>query len=226
MGALMLASCSIGMTSNEKQPETITKSDVDSLSYMIGYSFGQQIKGSDFGAISYDKIIAGMKDAIKGVEVDQAQFYAVINGFMEKRMASVKEANDAQAAKFFEENAKKDGVVTTASGLQYMIVREGNGVKPIAGSTVEVNYEGTTLDGEVFDSSYARGEAATFPLNQVIAGWTEGIQLVDEGGEIILWIPAALAYGERGAGGMIGPNQALKFRVELIKIQTMGEAAE
>jgi FKBP-type peptidyl-prolyl cis-trans isomerases 1 len=226
MGAIILASCSAGMTSNEKQPASITKADVDSLSYMIGYSFGQQIKGSDFGALSYDKILSGMKDAIKGVEVDQAQFYAVLNGFMEKRMASVKEANEAEAEKFFEENGKKDGVVTTASGLQYQIVREGNGVKPLATSTIEVNYEGTTLEGEVFDSSYERGETATFPLNQVIPGWTEGLQLIDEGGEIILWIPADLAYGDRGAGGKIGPNKALKFRVELVKIQTMGEAAE
>ena len=122
--------------------------------------------------------------------------------------------------KFLKENGAKDGVKTTASGLQYKIEKEGAGKNPAATDTVTVNYEGKLLDGTVFDSSYKRNEPATFPLNRVIRGWTEGLQLVKEGGTVILYIPSKLAYGESGTpGGPIGPNETLIFKVELIKIQ-------
>lgn len=125
--------------------------------------------------------------------------------------------NKAAGEAFLAENAKKPGVVTTASGLQYQVITEGTGATPGATDNVTVHYQGTTLDGKEFDSSYKRGAPATFPLNRVIAGWTEGLQLMKEGGKSRLFIPSNLAYGERGAGRDIGPNAALIFDVELIK---------
>ena len=125
----------------------------------------------------------------------------------------------AKGEKFLEDNAKKEGVVVTASGLQYKILTPGTGRSPKATDTVEVHYEGTLIDGTVFDSSYRRKESIEFPLNQVIAGWTEGVQLMQEGAKYRFYIPSRLAYGSRGAGGVIGPNQALIFDVELIKVR-------
>lgn len=125
--------------------------------------------------------------------------------------------NKAAGEAFLAENAKKPGVITTASGLQYQVITEGTGATPGATDNVTVHYKGTTLDGKEFDSSYSRGAPATFPLNRVIAGWTEGLQLMKEGGKSRLFIPSNLAYGERGAGRDIGPNSTLIFDVELIK---------
>ena len=121
--------------------------------------------------------------------------------------------------KFLEENAKKDGIKTTATGLQYEVLREGAGPKPGATSTVEVHYEGRLLSGKVFDSSYQRNETISFPLNQVIPGWTEGLQLMATGAKYRLYIPSELGYGSRGAGADIPPNAALIFDVELISIR-------
>lgn len=130
----------------------------------------------------------------------------------------------AQSAKekgetFLKENATKEGVKTTASGLQYKIIQEGDGKQPAATDTVLVHYKGTLIDGKEFDSSYKRNEPISFPLNGVIPGWTEGLQLVKTGGKIQLFIPAALAYGSRGAGGVIGPNETLIFDIELLEVK-------
>ncbi|MGR8930829.1 MAG: FKBP-type peptidyl-prolyl cis-trans isomerase [Gammaproteobacteria bacterium] len=132
--------------------------------------------------------------------------------------ATSPEENKAAGEKFLADNAKNPGVVSTASGLQYMVFSEGTGAKPKATDNVTVHYKGTTIDGKEFDSSYGRGEPATFPLNRVIAGWTEGLQLMKEGAKYRFFIPSKLAYGERGAGAAIGPNAALIFDVELIKV--------
>ncbi|MEQ1860115.1 MAG: FKBP-type peptidyl-prolyl cis-trans isomerase [Chthoniobacteraceae bacterium] len=121
--------------------------------------------------------------------------------------------------KYLKDNSTKEGVKTTASGLQYKMVKEGTGRTPTATETVVVHYKGTTIDGKEFDSSYKRGEPAEFPLNRVIPGWTEGLQLVKEGGKALLYIPSELAYGKRGAGGDIGPDETLIFEVELLKIK-------
>jgi FKBP-type peptidyl-prolyl cis-trans isomerase len=145
---------------------------------------------------------------------------------MEKRMEAIASENAAKSAKALEANAKKSGVQTTESGLQYKIIKEGEGLKPGPRDTVEVNYEGKNLDGKVFDSSYDRGVTAKFPLDGVIKGWGEGLQLIGEGGEIELLIPADIAYGDRNVGADIGPNEALSFKVELISVRPYVEPAE
>ncbi len=134
--------------------------------------------------------------------------------------ATTPEENKAAGVAFLAENAKKANIVTTASGLQYEILTPGTGsVSPSATETVKVHYKGTTLDGKEFDSSYSRGEPISFPLNRVIPGWTEGVQLMTEGAKYRFYIPSELAYGEQGAGGSIAPNSTLIFDVELLKIQ-------
>lgn len=215
--SLMFVAC-VGATSNEKQPAGITKADVDSTSYYIGYSFGMQIAQSNMGAMSLAMINKGIKDAVSGeVEISQDAFYETVNGFIEKRMDVLASVNLEKEAEFFARNGKKEGVVTTESGIQYKILSAGNGVKPGSSDTVEVNYEGKFLDGKEFDSSYKRGETTSFSLDQVIPGWSEGLTYIDEGGKIELWIPAELAYGPSG-NGIIGPNETLNFVVELIKV--------
>lgn len=133
--------------------------------------------------------------------------------------ATTPEENKAAGEAFLSENSKKDGVITTASGLQYTVLTEGEGASPSATDRVTVHYKGTTIDGDEFDSSYSHGQPATFPLNRVIAGWTEGVQLMKEGAKYRFYIPSELAYGQHGAGGAIGPNETLIFDVELIKVQ-------
>lgn len=135
-------------------------------------------------------------------------------------MANAKspDENKAEGAAFLAENGKKEGVITTKSGLQYKVLTEGEGAAPSATDNVTVNYKGTTIDGNEFDSSYKRGTPATFPLNRVIPGWTEGLQLMKEGAKYQFYIPSDLAYGSRGAGRDIGPNSTLIFDVELIKV--------
>jgi FKBP-type peptidyl-prolyl cis-trans isomerase FklB len=149
-----------------------------------------------------------------------ATIIAFFTGFIMFSMANATtpEENKAAGEKFLAENAQKPGVITTASGLQYQVFSEGAGAMPKATDPVTVHYKGTTIDGKEFDSSYSRGAPATFPLNHVIAGWTEGLQLMKEGSKYRFYIPSKLAYGERGAGRQIGPNSALIFDVELIKV--------
>jgi FKBP-type peptidyl-prolyl cis-trans isomerase FkpA len=138
--------------------------------------------------------------------------------FLSVANAKTAEENKATGEAFLAENAKKPGVVTTASGLQYKVITEGTGASPSATSTVSVHYKGTTIQGKEFDSSYKRGAPASFPLNRVIPGWTEGLQLMKEGGKSTLYIPSNLAYGERSVGADIGPNETLIFEVELVKV--------
>ena len=131
---------------------------------------------------------------------------------------SMMEINEREGKAFLEQNASKEGVITTASGLQYKVLKEGTGKQPRALDRVTVNYEGRHLNGEVFDSSYQRGKPATFPLNRVIKGWTEGVQLMKEGAKYRLYVPYKLGYGDTGAGRKIGPRETLIFDVELIKV--------
>jgi len=217
--AFILASCCGGKTSNEKQPASIAKADVDSVGYMMGYSFGMQLKEGNFGPLDYNDIMKGMRDASKGVEVDVMEFRRIVNTFLDNRRKAIAEEMVAKSEKYLEEVRQIEGVESTMNGLLYKILDPGTGPQPTALDTVEVNYEGTNLDGKVFDSSYERGTTTTFPVQGVIKGWTEGIQLIGEGGEIMLYIPASMAYGEYGAGADIRPNEALTFKVELVKVK-------
>ena len=148
-------------------------------------------------------------------------FTVILIGFTMFSMANATtpEENKAAGMAFLAENAKKPNIVTTASGLQYEVLTKGTGASPSASDSVTVHYRGTTIDGTEFDSSYSRGAPATFPLNRVIAGWTEGVQLMKEGAKYRFYIPSDLAYGSRGAGQAIGPNSTLIFDIELIKVQ-------
>ena len=194
---------------------------MDKLSYSLGLGIGRQLlqlgakdlNVDDF-AQSIRDILAGKKPAVSDEEAQQ-----IVNNFF--REQEEKKATEAKADGeiCLKENATKEGVITLPSGLQYKVLREGNGKKPTAADVVECDYEGTLINGQVFDSSYRRGEHATFPLNQVIKGWTEGLQLMKEGAKYRFFIPYNLAYGERGAGQSIPPYAALIFDVELHKVK-------
>jgi FKBP-type peptidyl-prolyl cis-trans isomerase FkpA len=163
---------------------------------------------------------AGAEPAIAEAERNtlREEFSREMRAKMEARAAALATTNKEQGAKFLAENKAKKGVFTTPSGLQYMVLRQGAGPRPKPTDKVRVNYHGTLLDGTVFDSSYERGQPAEFMLNQVIAGWTEGVSMMPVGGKYRFWVPSELGYGERGAGGQIGPNATLVFDVELLAV--------
>ncbi|MCF0177003.1 MAG: FKBP-type peptidyl-prolyl cis-trans isomerase [Bacteroidales bacterium] len=217
---VMAAAVAVACVSSPKvnpQPKGISKSAIDSVSYAFGVWAGQTAYNTQLGDLNMSQVMKGYLDAIKQDEKANPDMAgSVLNDFLMKKNEIMAEVNLAEGTEFLVKNAKKAGVVTTESGLQYEIVRNGNGVKPTSVmDLVEVNYEGKTLDGKVFDSSYERGEPVSFNLNQVISGWSEGLQYIDEGGEIMLYIPSELGYG---ANGPMGPNQLLIFRVELLKV--------
>ena len=201
---------------------------MDKLSYALGHNIGHQLIGMGLGkSLNVDDYAAAIRDVIEGrpelmsaAEVQQTLQH-FFNELEERQQAEAAERGKAARSEgeaFLAENKKKAGIVTTASGLQYEIVKEGSGRQPKASDTVRCHYEGTLLDGTVFDSSYSRGVPAEFGLRQVIAGWTEGVQLMKEGSIFKFYIPYNLAYGEHGAGADIPPYAALIFKVELIKV--------
>lgn len=205
------------------------KTNIDSVSYAFGYLTGSQMEGAGMTTLELDYIIAGIQQALaKDTSIiDQPKMIALMRNYqveararmMKKKMAKAKE-NKKKGQDFLAENKTKEGIQTTESGLQYKVIKEGTGASPTAEDTVTVNYEGTLLNGEVFDSSYKRGQPATFPLNQVIEGWTEGLQLMKEGAVYKFWIPGELAYGTNvRPGSPIGPNALLTFKVELIEVK-------
>ena len=200
---------------------------MDKLSYALGIGIGSQLAGMGAKGLNIDDFAQAVKDVISGtpLKVNNAEAQSLVQTFFqeqeEKQRAAAAEAGKvAKAAgeSFLAENAKKEGVVVLPSGLQYQVLKEGNGKKPSATDQVKCHYEGTLIDGTIFDSSYQRNEPATFGLNQVIAGWTEGVQLMSEGAKYRFFIPYNLAYGERGAGAQIPPFAALVFDVELLKV--------
>lgn len=201
---------------------------MDKISYALGLNIGQQLKQMGLsGVLNVDDFAASVKDMLDGNQpkVSLAEAQQVLNTFFAdleaKQRAAAAEAGKAakeEGEKFLAENAKKAGVTVTASGLQYEVLKEGTGKQPTADNTVECHYEGTLINGKVFDSSYRRGETATFGLRQVIKGWTEGVQLMKEGAKYRFYIPYNLAYGENGAGADIPPYAALIFDVELVKV--------
>lgn len=201
---------------------------MDKLSYALGIGIGSQLAGMGAKELNIDDFAQAIKDVISGSElkVDNAEAQTLVQNFFQeqeaKQQAATAEAGKAAKAAgeaFLAENGKKDGVVTLPSGLQYQVLKEGDGKKPSATDQVVCHYEGTLIDGTVFDSSYKRNQPATFGLNQVIPGWTEGVQLMQEGAKYRFFIPYNLAYGERGAGAQIPPFAALVFDVELIEVK-------
>lgn len=207
-------------------PEVSLQSDDAKFSYAMGLDIGNNLKNMGV-TIDGDALIDALKVALNEGEarmtpeetakVKQAVFQKKQQQMQEKRLAEGK-VNKKAGERFLAENGKKEGVKTTASGLQYEVISEGEGPQAKAADTVKVHYVGTLLDGSEFDSSVKRGAPATFPLNAVIPGWTEGLQLMSAGSKYRLFIPSALGYGERGAGNKIGPNSVLIFEVELLEI--------
>ena len=193
---------------------------MDKLSYAWGIAMASQLKGMGVKNLSIEDYCKAVKDVFEGNELavkpEEAQklITEYLTDLQEKATKLAKEAG----IKFLEENGKKEGVHTTATGLQYVIEKEGTGKQPKATDNVTVHYTGRLLDGKVFDSSVSRGEPATFPLNRVIPGWTEGLQLMKEGAKYVFFIPSELAYGAHGAGNEIPPHSTLIFEVELIKV--------
>lgn len=197
-----------------------TNTKMDSVSYSLGVLMAQNLKQQGFDAVDAASLAKGFEDVLNGnpLKVDLEQANEIVTNHMQSKQAKKYEANITAGKKFLEENAKRTGVVTLPSGLQYEIVKEGTGPKPTANDQVTVHYEGKLIDGTVFDSSVKRGQPATFGVTQVIQGWVEGLQLMPEGSKWKLYIPYDLAYGERGAGQQIGPYSTLIFEVELLKI--------
>ena len=201
---------------------------MDKLSYALGLGSGRQLAQMGAKDMSIDDFAQAIRDVIEGndLKITNREAQEIVNDYFQKQeeqmraeMAEKGKAAKEAGEKYLAENAKKDGVVTQPSGLQYMVLKEGNGRKPKATDTVVCHYEGMLTDGTLFDSSIQRGEPATFGLQQVIAGWTEGLQLMQEGAKYRFFIPYLLGYGENGAGQSIPPYSALIFDVELIKVQ-------
>lgn len=189
-------------------------------SYGIGYQMGKQIASNPFEGLSLEAIVEGVKDGFLGnasaVDNDTlGAAFSEIHKRMQEEKSKAYEENIAQGNAFLAENGAKEGVITTESGLQYEVIHSGDGATPTAESVVRVDYHGTLTNGQVFDSSYDRGQPAEFPVNGVIKGWTEALQLMSVGDKWRLTVPSELAYGEQGAGGAIAPYSTLVFDVEL-----------
>ncbi len=194
--------------------------DMDKFSYSIGLGIGQNLLGMGARDLNVEDFAQAIKDVLEGrpTAITHTEARGIVNEYFEKFEAKMNAENMEKGKKFLEENGKKPGVVTLPSGLQYEVLKEGNGKKPKATDRVKCHYEGTLIDGTLFDSSIKRGEPAVFGVNQVIAGWVEALQLMSEGAKWRLFIPSELAYGANGAGEMIPPHSTLIFEVELIEV--------
>jgi FKBP-type peptidyl-prolyl cis-trans isomerase FkpA len=229
VSAVLLIAVNANCTKSTEEGSTGKTVSLETLkqkgSYIMGYQQGHNLKMREFDTeIEMDAFIQGIKDGLKGETKIEEQkmneifreFFQGIRERMDTKRKSLGEKNKAEGEQWLKENAQKEGIIVTASGLQYRVLTEGTGPKPNPTDTVTVHYKGTLIDGTEFDSSYSRGEPASFPLNRVIAGWTEGLQLMSKGAKYKFFIPSNLGYGERGQGSVIGPNSVLVFEVELL----------
>lgn len=193
---------------------------MEKISYALGVSLGNNLKNSGFSQIDTQRLTDGIRHAIKGEPLDMSlnEAQKIVNEYLQQLQKQTFENNIREGKEFLTNNAKRPGVKTTASGLQYEVLTRGKGAIPKASDTVKVHYHGTLISGKVFDSSVQRGEPATFGVTQVIQGWVEALQLMPAGSKWKLYIPSELAYGERGAGQLIGPHTCLIFEVELLDI--------
>lgn len=196
------------------------KDDTQKLSYALGVNIGASLKPQGVDEVDVQMLVNGINDVVSGAELQMGkeEVHSILrNHFDQLQTRMAKKSLEAQTA-YFSENAKVEGVITLESGLQYQVLKAGDGAKPTLTSEVTTHYHGTTIDGNVFDSSVERGQPASFPVNRVIAGWTEALQLMAVGSKWKLFVPSALAYGEQGAGDKIPPNTPLIFEVELLAI--------
>jgi FKBP-type peptidyl-prolyl cis-trans isomerase FklB len=198
------------------QENLVLKNQKDKVSYIIGMNIGNDLKRQSID-ISPKILAEGVQQALAGSKplLTEQEIQETMMAFQKEMMAKQKERGDA----FLAENKKKEGVKTLPSGLQYKVIKAGTGKKPKLNDTVMTHYRGTLIDGTEFDSSYKRGQPVSFLVSGVLPGWTEALQLMEEGAKWQLFIPSNLAYGERGAGGIIGPNATLIFEIELVSIQ-------
>ena len=223
-----MSSVALGLliVSAPAQEKMDLKDSKNRISYSIGADIGSNFKRQEID-INPKALAAGLADALAGkTELTEAEMKETMNNFRTEMMAKMQEKqkaavekNQKDGEKFLAENAKKEGVKVTASGLQYKVIKSGTGKTPKSTDTVKTHYHGTLIDGTVFDSSVDRKEPATFPVNGDIPGWTEPLQLMKEGDKWQLTVPSKLAYGEQGAGGKIGPNATLIFEVEVLSIE-------
>lgn len=230
MKAITTAALALGLLAGSAfaaDTKMTLKDNKDKVSYSIGLNIAKSMKQEGLD-INPDALAAAMKDVFAGAkpQLSEEEVQAVMQEFqkdmMAKRAKGQQEGlakNKAEGEKFLADNKKKEGIKTTASGLQYKVIKDGTGKTPKATDTVSTHYRGTLISGKEFDSSYKRGEPAEFPVNGVIKGWTEALQLMKEGAKWQLFIPSELAYGERGAGQDIGPNSTLIFDIELLKVK-------
>ena len=193
---------------------------MDKFSYSIGLGIGQNLSSMGIANLSVDDFAQAIKDVLGGNQtaISHQEAREIVNKYFEELEAKMGAAAIEQGKAFLEENKKRAGVVTLPSGLQYEIIKEGTGKKPQATDQVKCHYEGTLIDGTLFDSSVQRGEPAVFGVNQVIPGWVEALQLMPEGSKWKLYIPSELGYGARGAGEMIPPHSTLVLEVELLEV--------
>lgn len=193
---------------------------MDKISYALGISLGANLKNNGFETLDYEKLAAGIQDVMdeKPLQMSIQEAQTIINQYFQQIQEKTHAATIEAGKQFLAENAKRPEVTTTASGLQYEVITEGNGAIPSSSDQVQVHYHGTLINGEVFDSSVRRGEPATFGVTQVIGGWVEALQLMPVGSKWKLFIPSNLAYGAQGAGQSIGPHSTLVFEVELLAI--------
>lgn len=196
------------------------KSNMDKFSYSIGLGIGQNLKGMGTNDLNVEDFAQAVKDVLTGAEpaISHIEARQIVNEYFEKLEARLNAENIEKGKAFLEENKKNPNVKVLPSGLQYEVIREGNGKKPKATDQVRCHYEGTLIDGTMFDSSIQRGQPAVFGVNQVIKGWVEALQLMSEGSKWKLYIPSELAYGANGAGEMIPPHSTLIFEVELLEV--------
>ena len=233
--ALMFTGCN--SNSGSVSTDVSLESNIDSVSYSLGYQIAaMSLKRQGMTDINPEIFASGLKTALSeedSSKLSDAEMQQVVQAYQmqaqqkaQKKQQQEAQQNKKEGEQFLAENKNNEGVQVTDSGLQYKVLEEGSGVSPDSSDRVRVHYEGTLLDGEKFDSSYDRGEPVEFPLNQVIPGWTEGVQLMKEGAKYKFWIPGELGYGPNPRpGGPIGPNETLVFEVELLKVNPADSAS-
>jgi FKBP-type peptidyl-prolyl cis-trans isomerase FklB len=221
--AMLMFSCKETKIQNVKM-----ENSADSLSYAIGVNIGQSFKQQEITEVNTELMATVIKAILNGdtvgLKMNDSSSMAFLNTYMRKKQEMEMEKDKEEGKKWLEENAKKPGIVITPSGLQYSIIKSGNGISPVDGDTVTIHYVGKFIDGEEFDNSIKSGQPVTYPVNDFIKGWTEGLKMMKEGDKWNLYVPSELGYGPGGFQGFIPPNATLIFEVELLKV-TKGGAA-